>query len=94
NEVEFHRVFWTFSPSIERFKYCHPVISIDATHLYGKYNFTMMIAMIIDVNEEGYPWKEPSAFHRYYLRHFLSNFQNKFHDSHLKALAYKAVSHN
>ncbi|GAV83039.1 hypothetical protein CFOL_v3_26490, partial [Cephalotus follicularis] len=52
NEVEFHSVFWTFSPSIEGFKHCRPVMSIDATHLYGKYQGTMMIAMEIDGNNQ------------------------------------------
>ena len=30
-------VFWSFGPNIDGFKYCKPVISIDGTHLYGKY---------------------------------------------------------
>ena len=33
----FNYVFWVFGPSIGRFKHCRPMISIDATHLYGKY---------------------------------------------------------
>ena len=35
--VLLHYVFWSFGPCISRFKYCKPVISIDGTHLYGKY---------------------------------------------------------
>ncbi len=31
----FESVFWTFGPSIQGFVHCRPVISIDATHLYG-----------------------------------------------------------
>jgi MuDR family transposase len=34
---KFERVFWAFGPSIEGWKYCRPVVSIDGTHLYGKY---------------------------------------------------------
>ncbi|GJY12322.1 hypothetical protein Tco_0381631 [Tanacetum coccineum] len=45
NQVEFIRVFWAFAPSIKGFEHCRPVISIDATHLYDKYNGKMMIAM-------------------------------------------------
>ena len=37
NEVRFGRVFWTFTPSIEGFKHCRPIMSIDATHLYRQY---------------------------------------------------------
>ena len=33
----FKSVFWAFCPCIVGFKHCRPVISIDATHLYGKY---------------------------------------------------------
>ena len=35
--VLLHYVFWSFGPCISRFKYCKSVISIDGTHLYGKY---------------------------------------------------------
>ena len=37
NCVEFDYIFWIFGPSIEGFKHCRHVISIDGTHLYGKY---------------------------------------------------------
>ena len=33
----FGQMFWAFGPSIEGFQHCKPLISIDATHLYGKY---------------------------------------------------------
>ena len=145
-DASFHRVFWAFAPSIEGFKHCRPVMSIDATHLYGKYKGKMMIAMGVDgnnqilplafaiveeenfccwrwflrhvknhvvqecqgiclisdrhngilkaVNENGSPWVEPYGFHRYCLQHFISNFNSKFRDSHLKKLAYQAGSQN
>ena len=35
--VFLHYVFWSFSPRIDGFKYCKPVISINRTHLYDKY---------------------------------------------------------
>lgn len=36
NTNQFQRVLWSFGPSIEGFRSCHPVISIDDTHLYGQ----------------------------------------------------------
>ena len=51
----FHRVFWVFPLSIERFKYCRPIISTDATHLYGRYKGTMLIAMGVDANNQFFP---------------------------------------
>ena len=35
--VFLHYVFWSFSPRIDGFKYCKPVISINRIHLYDKY---------------------------------------------------------
>ncbi|KAL7599378.1 hypothetical protein Lser_V15G26728 [Lactuca serriola] len=138
DEVEFRRVFWAFAPFIKGFHYCRPVISIDGTHLYGKYTGKMLIAMGVNgnnqilplafaivenesyntwnwflshvknhvvkdregiclisdrhggilkaVNEHGSPW--------YCLRHFINNFYDKFHNSVLKALAYRVGSQN
>ncbi|RVX16705.1 Serine/threonine-protein phosphatase 7 long form-like [Vitis vinifera] len=42
-------------PSIEGFKHCRPVLSIDGTHLYGKYKGTLMIAMGCDGNNQLFP---------------------------------------
>nr|KAJ0227394.1 hypothetical protein LSAT_V11C100032340 [Lactuca sativa] len=55
DQMEFRRVFWAFSPSINGFKHCRPVISIDATHLYDKYKGKMMIAMGVDGNNQNFP---------------------------------------
>ena len=51
----FHRVFWAFSPSIEGFKHCRPIISVDATYLYGRYKGKMLIAMGVDANNQFFP---------------------------------------
>ncbi|KAK9988918.1 hypothetical protein SO802_029157 [Lithocarpus litseifolius] len=51
----FKAVFWAFRPCIVGFKHCRPVISIDATHLYGKYKGKLMIAMATDANNKIYP---------------------------------------
>ena len=41
-------VFWAFASCIEGFRHCKPVISIDGTHLYGKYRGVLLIAIAID----------------------------------------------
>ena len=51
----FKSVFWAFRPCNIEFKKCRPVISIDATHLYGKYKGELMIAMATDANNKIYP---------------------------------------
>ncbi|XP_050290201.1 uncharacterized protein LOC126728421 [Quercus robur] len=51
----FNSAFWAFSLCIRGFKHCRPVISIDATHLYGKYKGKLLIAMAKDGNNEVYP---------------------------------------
>ena len=43
NTEIFQRVFWSFKPSIEGFEHCRLVLSIDGTHLYGKYKGTLLI---------------------------------------------------
>ncbi|XP_016192045.1 uncharacterized protein LOC107632919 [Arachis ipaensis] len=48
--VMFHRVFWTFPPCVEAFKHCKPLISIDGTHLYGKYGGTLLMAIALNGN--------------------------------------------
>ena len=55
NEEVFQRVFWAFHPSIKGFKHCHHVLTIDGTHLYGKYKGTVMIAMGCDGNNQLFP---------------------------------------
>ncbi|XP_025648153.1 uncharacterized protein [Arachis hypogaea] len=45
NTVMFQCVFWIFPPCVEAFKHCKPLISIDGTHLYGKYGGTLLMAI-------------------------------------------------
>ena len=52
NTEIFQRVFWSFKPSIEWSEHCRLVISIDGTHLYGKYKGTLLIAMGCDRNNQ------------------------------------------
>ena len=51
----FQRMFWAFKPSIEGFEHCRPVLSINGTHLYGKYKGMLMIAMGCDGNNQLFP---------------------------------------
>ena len=51
----FQRVFWSFKPSIEGFEHCRLVLSIDGTHLYGKYKDTLLITMGCDRNNRLFP---------------------------------------
>ncbi|XP_057744818.1 uncharacterized protein LOC130962647 [Arachis stenosperma] len=53
--VYFHRLFWTFSPCIEAFRHCKPLVSIDGTHLYGKYGGTLLLAIAQDGNSNILP---------------------------------------
>ena len=48
----FQRVFWTFHPYIEGFKYCCLILTIDGTHLYRKYTGIIMIVMGCDENNQ------------------------------------------
>ncbi|XP_020961125.1 uncharacterized protein LOC107646635 [Arachis ipaensis] len=53
--VYFHRLFWTFLPCIEAFRHCKPLVSIDDTHLYGKYGGTLLLAIVQDGNSNILP---------------------------------------
>ncbi|XP_020258804.1 uncharacterized protein LOC109835230 [Asparagus officinalis] len=46
----FTRVFWAFGPTIKGFTFCHPLLSIDGTHLYGKYKCVLLVATGVDAN--------------------------------------------
>ena len=48
--VFLYYVFWPFSLCIDGFKYCKPVISIDGTHLYGKFQGKLLVVMATDAN--------------------------------------------
>uniref|UniRef100_A0A2N9EWJ4 SWIM-type domain-containing protein n=1 Tax=Fagus sylvatica TaxID=28930 RepID=A0A2N9EWJ4_FAGSY len=125
------------------FMHCRPVVSIDATHLYGKYEGKLMIAMATDANNGIYPlafavtekeskntWRwflrflkkhvtknreiciisdrhkgimnamkwsklQPlNAYHRFCIRHLVSNFNTRFHDKRLKNMIQRAGEHN
>ncbi|XP_070041153.1 uncharacterized protein [Nicotiana tomentosiformis] len=54
-EYIFKYVFWAFKPSIDGFVHCRQVISIDDTHVYGKYDIKMLIVVAIDANGRIFP---------------------------------------
>ena len=41
----FKYVFWAFKSCIDGFQTCRPVISVDGTHMYGKYEIKLLIAV-------------------------------------------------
>ena len=55
NTEIFQRVFWSFKPSIEGFQHCSPIMSMDGTHLYGKYKGKLWIAMGCGGNNQLFP---------------------------------------
>ncbi|XP_015970811.1 uncharacterized protein LOC107494275 [Arachis duranensis] len=55
SQAYFHRLFWTFSPCIEAFCHCKPLVSIDGTHLYGRYEGMLLIAIAQDRNSNILP---------------------------------------
>ena len=54
-EQIFKFLFWAFKQSIDGFKSCRPVISIDGTHLYGLYDIKLLIVVGIDANGNIFP---------------------------------------
>ncbi|KAL0915143.1 hypothetical protein M5K25_015542 [Dendrobium thyrsiflorum] len=51
----FQRLFWAFGPSINGWKYCRPILSLDGTFLLGKYRGTLLIAVGLDANNGLFP---------------------------------------
>ncbi|XP_057734465.1 uncharacterized protein LOC130949872 [Arachis stenosperma] len=51
----FDKVFWTFPSCFEAFKHYKPFVSIDGTHLYGKYGGVLLIAVAQDGNSNILP---------------------------------------
>ncbi|EPS64112.1 hypothetical protein M569_10669, partial [Genlisea aurea] len=51
----FKYVFWAFGFAIQGFKFCRPVLCIDATHLYGSYNYKLLVCVGIDASNCIFP---------------------------------------
>ncbi|XP_072058082.1 uncharacterized protein [Arachis hypogaea] len=50
DSVIFHQIFWSFPSCVESFKHCKPLVSVDGTHLYGKYTGTLLMGIAQDEN--------------------------------------------
>ncbi|XP_073152947.1 uncharacterized protein [Henckelia pumila] len=48
-------VLWAFRPSIDGFRHCWKIISIDSTHLYTKYKHKILISVTLDANNQMLP---------------------------------------
>ncbi|XP_025617091.1 uncharacterized protein [Arachis hypogaea] len=55
SQAYFHRLFWTFPLCIEAFHHCKLLVSIDGSHLYGKYGRTLLVAIAQDRNSNILP---------------------------------------
>ncbi|XP_016178595.1 uncharacterized protein LOC107621064 [Arachis ipaensis] len=90
---QFDKVFWIFPPCIEAFKHCKLFVSMDGTHLYGKYGGVLLISVAQDgiliisdrsqairaaLNAPHNGWHPPSAYHAYRIRYMASNFNSRF----------------
>ncbi|KAL9680812.1 hypothetical protein QQ045_012591 [Rhodiola kirilowii] len=86
--MQVNHIFWSFSECILAFNHCHTLICIDDTHMYGKYNAKLLVAIrhagILATMREP-EWQEPEAYHRVCIRHLQSNFITKVKDEVLKA---------
>lgn len=48
-------MFWTFKSCIEGFVHCRPVILINETHVYDKYDLKLLIAFGVNANCQIFP---------------------------------------
>ncbi|KAG9453175.1 hypothetical protein H6P81_006079 [Aristolochia fimbriata] len=55
NFVRLDRAFWAFGPAVHGFQFCRPFISVDGTHLYGKYKGCLLIATSFDGDNRLFP---------------------------------------
>jgi len=55
DDISLRYVFWAFAPCIDRFRHYKPVISIDWTHLHGKYQGVLLITMATNANNKVFP---------------------------------------
>ncbi|XP_016168982.1 uncharacterized protein LOC107611586 [Arachis ipaensis] len=80
----FHRLFWTFPLCIEAFYHCKPLVSVDGTHLYGKYGGTLLVAIAQHGNSNIIPIAfalvegENAELWAFSIRHVVANFTLNF----------------
>ncbi|XP_070012905.1 uncharacterized protein [Nicotiana sylvestris] len=54
-EYMFNYIFWAFKPVVDGFSHCRPLISVNGTHVYGKYDIKLLIAVAVDTNGQIFP---------------------------------------
>ncbi|XP_057758234.1 uncharacterized protein LOC130978425 [Arachis stenosperma] len=105
--VYFHRLFWTFPPCIKAFRHYKPLININGTHLYGKYDDTLLLAiaqdegiLVISDRHNGIKatleapdigWLPPHAYRAFFIRHVAANFGLSFKDQDARQLLVNAA---
>ena len=53
--ITFGQLFWTFPPCVHAFHLCKPIVQVDGTHLYGRYQGTLLVAVTQDGNNNILP---------------------------------------
>ncbi|KAL9686524.1 hypothetical protein QQ045_023984 [Rhodiola kirilowii] len=53
--MQVNRIFWAFSECIHAYKHCRPILSVDGTHMYRKYNAKLLVAIGLDANNHILP---------------------------------------
>ncbi|XP_042032911.1 uncharacterized protein LOC121779628 [Salvia splendens] len=51
----FYYVFWALGPAIHAFQECQPVLTIDGTHLRGRFKGKLLVACGVDANKRCLP---------------------------------------
>ncbi|VFQ68284.1 unnamed protein product [Cuscuta campestris] len=51
----FKYAFWAFPAAINGLQYCLPVVTVDGTHLYGKYKGHLLLEVALNGNRELFP---------------------------------------
>nr|XP_020159136.2 uncharacterized protein LOC109744432 [Aegilops tauschii subsp. strangulata] len=54
-ELILDRLFWAFAQTIQAFRHCRPVLSVDGTFLTEKYKGTLLVAIAADANNQLLP---------------------------------------
>ncbi|KAL5576769.1 hypothetical protein UlMin_018468 [Ulmus minor] len=79
-ENKFMYLFIAFDAFIQEFSYCRPVVSIDATHMKGKYQGVLFTVVCHDANQQIFPLafgigdSENDALWIWFLRRLKENF--------------------